>query len=1099
MANNFKNANEHLKSKQYIEAINCFCEMLNLDIGKDIFIEKQINKNIEYSFRKIIPYTLKFKKTIPSKLIKNNQVEFIEIDKCWYSIGVDPNFTVKFPQGYFSPTGGWYRLILKIELINQKKSSNFSKLYFSFEENHALSEQNSFGLNYDDACEFVSRVFFLKEEPTYLRFDPTENEGNFRIHLFQIQEIDEQVARKQMLDEIQFHRLTSRSKSSFLSEKSFNEDKDTYTYTDTYLENIESEYNYIHQKNNNSYSYWIENVEVHDLSVSEEDIIELTEASPTINVACIVEEKSDFEFILESVQSIVNQSYKKWTLSLFIKTNELSTEDALKLKELSELTEKDSRIDLMIESKKNHSSILNELLNKFEKQKNGFFALLETKNLITQNAFHFIAKTIEETPQVKILYGDEDCIHPITKERYNPIFKSDWNIDLIYSQNYTLGFNIYKITLIDEAGGFSQSYHKCQNYDLILRCSEYVNSKEVIHIPKILHRNIEESTLCTQADKEHEISNLELESLRAFFIKKDPTVTVEHGMAPKTYRVRRTIKGSEPLVSILIPTKDCHKLLKLAISSILDKTTYKNYEIIILNNDSKEEETYKLFEYFKKHDSRIRIIDYNLPFNYSAINNFGVSHAKGDLICLLNNDVEIISNEWLTEMCSQAIRPEIGCVGAKLFYSNDTVQHAGVILGIAGVAGHIYKHLPRTFLGYKNGLACIQNYLAVTAACLVVKKSIFQAVGGLNEKYLAIAYNDVDLCLKIYSAGYRNLWTPYAELYHYESVSRGSDATSPEKIRRLYSESEYMLQNWAHLINMDPYYNINLTKKNENYHLCESFSKNLSFTDKIRFLWEEKEPSYKKENLCIFVNFDKKSKLHKYVINYLIDLRENFDIIFVSTSEQLGEDHKAIEKLKSITKKIIIRENEGYDFGSWRLGLESIKDEIHNYENLLLCNDSVYGPIYKTNEMLDFFKKSDLDIMGATSSFEVQYHIQSFFVLYNRKTFLSKTFERLWNSIRHHKDKWEIVNNYEIGFSQTFINLGYKVGAYCSAENYPLVNIAHVFWKDLIKKNRFPFIKIELLRDNPTGVDISDWREVIKKNSNYDINLIDAHLNSSTL
>lgn len=1102
MHGKFGKSNQHLKSKEYIEAINSFCEMLESDMGRDIFIEKQINQNIKFAFRRLMPYTINFTKIIPSKLIKNHQLELVETDKCWKSIGMDPSFIVKFPQGYFSSTGGWYRLIYKIEPIDNKKHENISKLYFSFEQNKALSEDKSFNLTYNDSCEFTSRVFFLKKEPTYLRFDPTEDEGRFRIHFFQIQKINEQIAKEQMLAEIQFRNLTyHEGKRSFLSEKNSEPLSDNQ---EDNLEKIEKEYQLIHKKNSIinkksavNYLDWIKNVEPYEMITSEEVTV-VTNEDPTINLACLIEKKSDFEFVFELIKSVTDQPYTKWTLSLSINTETLSLNQNSKLIKIKEIAENDSRISFKIDNEKNYSNILNEMLGKIKEQENCFFSIIEPNHIIAKNAFHFIVKTIKENSHIKIIYGDEDSIYPITQERYNPIFKSDWNIDLLYSQNYTLGFNIYEKSLINKAGGFLLN-NKSQNYDLILRCSEYITAEEVVHIPKILHHNIKEK-ISAKENNDDEISNIELNLLKNFFIKKDPTVTVVHGLAPKTYRVRRTIKGKEPLVSILIPTKDNHNLLKTAVLSILKKTTYANYEIIIINNDSKEKETYNLFDELKKIYSRVKVIDYNLPFNYSAINNFGEQHAKGDLLCLLNNDIEVISNEWLTEMCSQAIRPEIGCVGAKLLYSNDTIQHAGVVLGIGGVAGHILKNSPKSSRGYTNRLVCIQNYLAVTAACLVVKRSIFQAVGGLNEKQLAIAFNDVDFCLKVYTAGYRNLWTPYAELYHHESVSRGSDAISPEKIRRLYLETEYMLQNWTYLINKDPFYNINLTKKAENCHVRESFSKNLSFADKTIFFWEKKEqPIKNKENLCIFVNFDKKSQLHDYVINYLIDLSENFDIVFVSTSENLDKDYKAIESLKNITNKVIIRKNEGYDFGSWRVGLDSIKGELHKYENLLLCNDSVYGPLYKTNEMLEYFKKSNLDIMGATSSLEIKYHIQSFFVLYNKKTFLSKTFERLWNSIKHHNNKWDIIENYEIGFSQTFFNLDYKLGAYCPAEEYPIANITHLFWKDLIEKNRFPFIKIELLRLNPTGVDISDWREVIKKNSNYDINLIDAHLNSSTL
>jgi GT2 family glycosyltransferase len=272
----------------------------------------------------------------------------------------------------------------------------------------------------------------------------------------------------------------------------------------------------------------------------------------------------------------------------------------------------------------------------------------------------------------------------------------------------------------------------------------------------------------------------------------------------------------EPLVSLLIPTRDRKDITELAVCSILEKTTYSNYEIIILDNGSVEEETLEWFDQIQRQDERVRVIGYDYPFNYSAINNFGVEHASGSIIGLVNNDVEVISPGWLTEMVSNVVRAHIGCVGAKLYYSNGLIQHAGVILGILGVAGHSHKYFAQNDPGYFARLQVRQNMSAVTAACLLVRREVYEEIGGLDEQNLRVAFNDVDFCLKVREAGYRNLWTPYAELYHHESISRGHEDT-PEKQRRFQEEVETMKTRWKQHLEVDPYYSPNLSKVREDF------------------------------------------------------------------------------------------------------------------------------------------------------------------------------------------------------------------------------------------------------------------------------------------
>jgi GT2 family glycosyltransferase len=285
-------------------------------------------------------------------------------------------------------------------------------------------------------------------------------------------------------------------------------------------------------------------------------------------------------------------------------------------------------------------------------------------------------------------------------------------------------------------------------------------------------------------------------------------------LTPPSFRLKREIIN-RPLVSIIIPTFNRADLVKVCIESIERKTTYKNYEIILVDNNSNE--SYSL-SYFDKISKKHTVLKYSKPFNYAAINNFAVKHAKGEHILLLNNDTEVINGDWIEAMLEYSQLPEIGAVGAKLLYPDDSIQHAGVILGIGGVAGHSHKYFLRTAEGYIGRVNSAQNISAVTGACLMVKKSIFKEVGGLDEQNLAVAFNDVDLCLKIHSAGYRNVYTPFAELYHYESISRGYE-DKPEKIKRFEKEKKFMMKKWSKLLKNDPNYNPNLTFTKEDFSL----------------------------------------------------------------------------------------------------------------------------------------------------------------------------------------------------------------------------------------------------------------------------------------
>ena len=368
--------------------------------------------------------------------------------------------------------------------------------------------------------------------------------------------------------------------------------------------------------------------------------------------------------------------------------------------------------------------------------------------------------------------------------------------------------------MIEAVGGFRGEYNGAQDYDLFLRCIE--KAERIGHIPKILYhwRVHQESTADNPLSKmyAYEAGKKAIEQhLKRCGVMAKVSKTENLGF----YRVKYQQEGN-PVVSILIPNKDQKETLDQCLKSIEEHTDYENYEIIIIENNSTEKET---FEYYKQiRNPKIRVIEWKDEFNYSAINNYGVRNAKGEYLLFLNNDIEVIHSDWLREMLSNCQREEVGAVGAKLYYPDNTVQHAGVIVGIGGVAGSVFVGLKRGYTGYMHRASIQQNLSAVTAACMMVKKPVFEEVGGFEEK-LKVAFNDIDFCLKIREKGYLIVYDPYVELYHYESKTRGAEDTT-EKIRRFQSEIEYMRSHWNSILkNGDPAYNPNLSLKKWDYSL----------------------------------------------------------------------------------------------------------------------------------------------------------------------------------------------------------------------------------------------------------------------------------------
>ncbi|ART81763.1 hypothetical protein CBP31_03275 [Oceanisphaera profunda] len=519
------------------------------------------------------------------------------------------------------------------------------------------------------------------------------------------------------------------------------------------------------------------------------------------------------QLLTEAIESIRKQLYPHWDLCI---ADDASTDPAIRPL-LENLSRNDDRIKILFREKNGHISAASN--SALELVTADWVALMDHDDMLPEHALYHVAQTILNHPGVGVIYSDEDKIDE-HGNRFSPHFKSDWNPDLFFSQNYVSHLGVYKKSILDKIGGFRVGVEGSQDQDLLLRCLPYLKDEQIIHIPHVLYhwRMVEGSTALSSGEKNY-TTEAGIKSLRDYFESQNKKVTVSQAAVPNTYHVSYEISEAEPLVSLLIPTRDHLHLIETCVRSILDKSLYRNFEILILDNGSVEEDTIKFFETIQDEYSYVRVLQYNHPFNYSAINNFGVEHAKGSIIGLVNNDIEVISPDWLNNMISHVVRPEIGCVGAKLYYTDGTLQHGGVILGVGGVANHSHKNYPYGHPGYFARLACIQNLSAVTAACLLIRRDIFEEVRGFDEINLKVAFNDIDFCLKVQELGYRNLWTPYAELYHHESVSRGAEDT-PEKIKRFQQEVRFMENKWGSVLMQDPYYSPNLTLQHEDFSLA---------------------------------------------------------------------------------------------------------------------------------------------------------------------------------------------------------------------------------------------------------------------------------------
>jgi len=555
------------------------------------------------------------------------------------------------------------------------------------------------------------------------------------------------------------------------------------------------------------YASWIERYDT--LTPSErlkiKNAVLRMKEGPKFSVLMVLEE-ADQALLKRSIRSVQEQLYGRFVLCIICSAAIDSAVQAL----VGGLAAEDKRIKFKLYKESAGIAVLkNRALNMAQ---GDFFIWLDPHAELSAQALFLVAKEIERFPEAALVYSDEDKIDSAGR-RSDPYFKPDFDAELLLSHDYLSRLGAYRISLVRALGGFRAALEGAEDWDLALRIADHVKPAQIRHLPRVLyHRPVNQ--------KASLLKSAALQAVEESLLRNGCRGAGVEFLQP-LFQVRVTppLPKRPSLVSIIIPTKDRLDLLKRCLESIIAKTTYPEYELLIVDHDSREPATRKYLAELER-EGRIKVLPLTGAFNFSRFNNQAQREARGEILAFLNNDLEVITPGWLSDMVSFAVRPKVGAVGAKLLYPDNTIQHAGVILGLNGIADHALRHKPAGYPGYFGRALVPSRYSAVTGACLVVRRKVFQEVHGFDEEHLGVAFNDIDFCLKLMQKGYHNLAVPSAELFHYESSSRGYER-SEEQRRRLCAESKVMEERWGELLQNDPYYNPNLSLNGEDF--CPAF------------------------------------------------------------------------------------------------------------------------------------------------------------------------------------------------------------------------------------------------------------------------------------
>lgn len=716
-----------------------------------------------------------------------------------------------------------------------------------------------------------------------------------------------------------------------------------------------------------------------------------------------------------------------------------------------------------------------------------FLLFLRPDERLPPHALLDAAHALSRNPRIRLLYGDEDEIH-MGGYRSNPDFKAARDSVRLLNHNY-IGRNfIVSCSLFRKLKGFRENPDLDAFHDFLLRADASLADDEILHLPRILRHHlpfVRSRQATTQARERRRRHTLHRNHPTPEWSLCDDKGILRHRPPPPS---------PDELVSIIMPSACKLEFLRPCIESLSTRTTHPSWELILVVNEIRrqvpEQDTY--LQDLAEH-SNIRIILYSdQSFNYSKIINMGVAEAKGDKLCLLNDDVEVISPDWLQELLSWLAFPGAGAVGARLLYPDGSIQHAGITLGMNGMADHVEKGALREDAGDYARILFPRRLTCVTAGCMALDKRVFDQLGGFNEN-LPQAYNDVDFCIRLGEAGFHVLWTPFAELYHHESVSV-ERPHAPARRRIFREEMNLMLETHGKHLAHDPHYSPNHSDIRPYFHLAFPPRRPAPWKETASLAWESREPldSYKGEvshepdKVAVFSHFDQDNLADPYVLNYLAELKRlGWSITFVTSCPEFPAAE--IAKLSPLVSSILRSDGKGRDWGNFGLGLRRAC-ELSPPRSLLLLNDSAYGPLAPLDELFARADAADADFIGLTDSPQHRYHLQSYF-LYCKPSLCSHlAFSAYWKAFVPQPHKNLIIRRNEIDFTQHFANLGFQPAALyaygallaeAKSKDYwatPLlkegqhVNPSHYFWDVLLTVFDFPFLKIELLRDNPSQI-----------------------------
>lgn len=771
-----------------------------------------------------------------------------------------------------------------------------------------------------------------------------------------------------------------------------------------------------------------------------------------------------------------------------------------------EIKKSNEKLEILEISSNNKSILLNR---SSKKAKGKILVFISPESILSEDALNFFNFFYNDFPNKSVFYTDEDELDHF-KRRKKPVFKASFDPIRLINQNF-IGNNFFiNKEFLLENNGFLAEEGTDPYHELFFRLSQSCNENHFFHIPRIIFHNYFNVLTSYKTSEE---SNL--------FQALD-TNRWEKSVSGNDVYIRPDLRGLNPMVSIIMPSACKLEFTVPCIDSIIDKTSYANYEIIIVCNSIRlEDDRQRHFLDKKKLHPKINLVTYDdSGFNFSRVVNIGAKEARGEFLCLLNDDIEVLTTSWIEELICWLQVEGVGAVGAKLLYPDKSIQHAGITLGLNGLCDHLEKNSQKASSDFNSRISFPRSFSAVTGACLMTTRKIFDQVNGFDECF-AEAFNDVDFCLRVKTVGFKIVFSPFCKFFHHESVSVGKNFLK-KRIHTFRKEINLLANRYDSVFFNDPFYSPNHSNVRPYFNFAFPPRISSPSFSEISYSWENSlfenielgKIAYSPDKVSVYSHFDIHNHIDDYVLVMLEELfQQGWKIIFVTSCPTLASSE--INKIKTLVTVIINSNGEGRDWGNFAIGL-SFANKHTFPESLLLCNDSLYGPFESLQGLFEKADSLDVDFVGLTDSFQNGYHLQSYFLYCKASLCSSMAFLNYWKFFKPQPDKNLIIQENEIGFTKFFSNLGFKPhaiyhyydllnesknGMYGSSDLIKeldagtLVNPSHHFGDVLISKFDFPFIKIELLRDNPAkipGLDLA--KHIIKQRNSRIFDIINSHL-----